>query len=150
MATLEELLDKIRTANTNISSRLGILNDHITEIVEAGKEILRKIQSGHLKPGEIAQIRDRIEELRAKTMRNINSRNGRIVEIQRIFDELLAISPTAPQMQAQGQPAAQGQPPPVVQPAGQGQPPPVVQPAAQAPVAQTNPSGVEQIGRAHV
>ena len=97
MSALDELLDKIRQANTNISNRLGSLNDHITQIVEAGKEILRKIQSGHLQPGQIAQIRDRIEALRVKTMSNIDSRNGRIAEIQRIFDELLAVSPTAAQ-----------------------------------------------------
>ena len=93
-STVEALLDKIRAANTNISNRLGRLDEHIHAIIEAGEKILAKIRSGGLNDIQIAQIREKLEELRVKTMRNINAKNGRIAEIDRIFTELLAaVSP---------------------------------------------------------
>lgn len=93
-ASLDQLLGKIADANTNISNRIGTLGTHIDSIVEAAQKILDKIRSGSLRPDQIAQIRDKLEDLRVKTMRNINAKNGRIAEIDRIFKELLAaVSP---------------------------------------------------------
>ena len=97
-SSVEALLEKIRTANTNISNRLGRLDEHIHAIIQAGEEILRKIRSGGLNDLQITEIREKLEDLRLKTMRNINAKNGRIEEIERIFTELLAaVSPNGQQ-----------------------------------------------------
>jgi hypothetical protein len=97
-SSVEALLENIRTANTNISNRLGRLDEHIHAIIQAGEEILRKIRSGGLNDLQITEIREKLEDLRVKTMRNINAKNGRIEEIERIFAELLAaVSPNGQQ-----------------------------------------------------
>jgi hypothetical protein len=97
-SSVEALLETIRTANTNISNRLGRLDEHIHAIIQAGEEILRKIRSGGLNDLQITEIREKLEDLRVKTMRNINAKNGRIAEIERIFAELLAaVSPNGQQ-----------------------------------------------------
>jgi len=90
--SFQELLATIDKANTNISSKLGTLDTHITAIIKAGNTLLRKIKSGTLLPDQIAQIRGKLNSLRESTLANIGSKNARISEVETVFNELLGES----------------------------------------------------------
>ena len=90
--SFQELLDTIDTANTKISNRLGVLDTHIDAIINSGKALLVKIKSGVLLPDQIAQIRSKINSLRDSTLANIGSKNSRISEVEKVFNELLGVS----------------------------------------------------------
>jgi len=106
MASVEQLIEKIQEANTNISGRLGRLDQHITNIIRSAQELLMKIRSGKLTPDQTSLIRERLEQLRTTTLRNINAKNSRITEIDKIFTEILKyLSPNGTIAQMNGAPA---------------------------------------------